>query len=314
MSELSEAEAAEFEARFFADDDLFREVTRCEDELIDAYIRDELTEPERQRFEHGYLTSPQRRRKMEFARLLLDQLDEAAEQRAPARELKGLRFSPASHISANWMARLSFAAVALLLVAGLSWSLIVNRRLHREMDRMRAEQAETENHLRQQMSERVQPSEGAPKPYQGKNLARIRPAGPDIVVLSLTPGLSRGGEGTKKLELTPSVLLIELQLYLEHDTYTSYSVSVENSSAQQIWGKHGLRPSAFVGGPFRRAFGPLKRPDQVNQSSAQRAKALVLAIPADILTKGDFIVRVKGMGTDGHSEEVEEYRFLIVRH
>jgi len=69
-------EAVEVEKRYFTDDDFFEELSALENELMDAFVRDELSAPERQKFERGYLISPARRANVEFAKALAHYLDQ----------------------------------------------------------------------------------------------------------------------------------------------------------------------------------------------------------------------------------------------
>lgn len=71
FGELSEQEQADFEQAYFEDDALFDQLIIAEEELIEDYLRDRLTPGTRQKFEHGYLTTPARREKVEMTRSLL---------------------------------------------------------------------------------------------------------------------------------------------------------------------------------------------------------------------------------------------------
>jgi len=69
---LSVPERARLEERYFNNDDLFEEMEMVEDELIDAYVRRQLSESESQLFEENYLSSERRRDKAGIARELLE--------------------------------------------------------------------------------------------------------------------------------------------------------------------------------------------------------------------------------------------------
>jgi hypothetical protein len=73
LGRMSEHEENEFEAQYFADDNLFEEMVGLENELIDSYVRGELSEPDRRQFEQGYLTSTARRKNLQFAEVLVGQ-------------------------------------------------------------------------------------------------------------------------------------------------------------------------------------------------------------------------------------------------
>src|SRR5262245_39991177 len=67
LGQLSEAERADVETRFFADDALFEYLAAVETELIDAYARGELPEADRLQFEKRLLRSPRFRKRIALA-------------------------------------------------------------------------------------------------------------------------------------------------------------------------------------------------------------------------------------------------------
>ena len=70
LGNLSEEEQVQVEDRAFADADYLGALEAAEADLIDAYVRGELSQSDRRGFERRFLTSPQRRSKVEFARAL----------------------------------------------------------------------------------------------------------------------------------------------------------------------------------------------------------------------------------------------------
>lgn len=120
LGELPENEAEALEEAFFADDELFAILQSVEDDLVDAYVDQELDGHQRARFEARFLITPDGRRKVAFARALRAKLTEAPARTAtPDRTFwQALRewLWPASP-----MGRFATVAItaALLLVVGL---------------------------------------------------------------------------------------------------------------------------------------------------------------------------------------------------
>jgi hypothetical protein len=261
-----------------------------ENELIDSYVNGELPEPQRQQFEQAYLTSTAGRQNLQFARVFADYPSKASGKNAIA-NLRSVteRESPPAAIS--WSTRVVFAALALAAIICVSWVTILNRRLHHEIDQMRVQQAgiqQAETELRQQLAVlSTQLSDNA----FGGGQKNVRPSGSDIVALALTPGLDRSTGGPRKLDISPATLLVQLQLYLEHDDYPIYNVSLETAEGAQLWKKNGLK-----GHPGRGAGIPV-----------------TLGIPASVLQAKDYLVRLTGVAASGKVEEVADYRFLVVR-
>src|ERR1051325_3604602 len=70
LGDLPEEQQVEIEERAFADKDYLALVTAVENDLIDEYVRRELSETERRKFESRFLASAERRKRVEFAKAL----------------------------------------------------------------------------------------------------------------------------------------------------------------------------------------------------------------------------------------------------
>ena len=72
LGELDETEEIRLEDAAFADAETLAFVQSIENDLIDEYVRGELSESEVVKFERRFLTSEDRRRKIEYARTFLE--------------------------------------------------------------------------------------------------------------------------------------------------------------------------------------------------------------------------------------------------
>src|SRR5215212_3878191 len=87
LEELPEKDIEQFEDECFAQEDWPTEIDAVEKELIDAYLRDELTPERQQRFEQNYLITEARQERVVMAAALLrhiDEYDAASKTAAPA--------------------------------------------------------------------------------------------------------------------------------------------------------------------------------------------------------------------------------------
>src|SRR5437016_3418674 len=131
----------------------FEEIEIAEEELIDAYVRGELSLDERRLLEKGLRSSPELVERMHFARLLADAADRTAAAEAvsdrpldplpPARKtwwLFGLRLGPRPAF------QLAFAASVLIIVIviGAAGLLTGWLRLRRESQQLAEQQAALE--------------------------------------------------------------------------------------------------------------------------------------------------------------------------
>src|SRR5215212_6972458 len=76
LGELPEEQQVEIEDRAFADEEFLANITAVENDLIDDYVRDQMSETERRRFESRFLASESRRKRVEFAKALAPLTDE----------------------------------------------------------------------------------------------------------------------------------------------------------------------------------------------------------------------------------------------
>ena len=127
LGDLSEQEQVVVEDRAFAEPGYLAALEGVEADLIDAYVRGELSQTDRRQFERRFLTSPQRRNKVEFARALATVAAESKpvsfrflEHQSVWQALRNL--FQASHPALRFAA--GFAAV--VAVAGASWLAIQN--------------------------------------------------------------------------------------------------------------------------------------------------------------------------------------------
>src|ERR1051325_4903356 len=83
LGDVSEDEQERIEESF-ADENSFNEYLVVEEDLVDAYIREELSSQEREKFEVNYLgPSPERRERVAIARAILKCLPEMHNSPAP---------------------------------------------------------------------------------------------------------------------------------------------------------------------------------------------------------------------------------------
>lgn len=127
LGQLKEAEQERIELRLLTDSLFGEEFDTVVDELTDQYVSNELTDDERKRAEKHFLTTPERRQKLEFATELLSHAEAErgeSSQRSTARPI----VQPATpsfldQIRAFWrrptLAHGALAAAVLLVVAGL---------------------------------------------------------------------------------------------------------------------------------------------------------------------------------------------------
>jgi hypothetical protein len=315
LGDLPEAEQAEIEERAFRDQQTVRNIQAVESDLIDAYVREELSERERQQFEGRFFASAERRRKVEFARALAHVAPEFAVIERAARPASApppvtwprlieaflRRLSPA--------ARYGLAAAALLIVIGGSWLIAESLRLRAQFAEMRAEQHSYEQ--RQQALQQQIADEQAHREELATQLQRERehsqqlagelqrqlqesappPAPSAIVSLVLWPGISRSGGTRAKLVIPQAAQRVRVQVGVEpEDDYRSFRVELRAPGGQPIWTQANLAAQRVRGG-----------------------RAIRLNLPAGILRAGEYELALKGVTAEGTTEDVGYYYVDVLK-
>jgi hypothetical protein len=303
LRELSHEEMRPLEERLLSDDEYFEQLSAVENELIDSFVRKELSEPERAGFERAFLVSPPRRERVEFARALLSGRPEI--QAAVARSQEKISFWGAVRAffaAIQPAARFSLSAAALFLVAGGSYLVVETFRLRsqlvpirrgleesqaaanlaRELERQRQLSAQLGLDLERDRRERNQLSQ---------ELQRLR-QGPSLVAsFVLTPGLLRAEARSKRLVVPRGASSIRIQLVIGNAMdYSSFRAAITTVEGNEIWSG-----------------------DQLNAQTTHIGKAIVLNIPAKLFSSGDYIIELWGTTKDRHLVDLESYQFSVVK-
>jgi anti-sigma factor RsiW len=165
LGEMTEAERAALEQKYFNNPQMFDRVVQVENELVDMYARGLLPPLTRERFERHYLAHPKRRERAQFAGALaakLEQPDEVAAALPPhAESLWGRLLSSMRVPKLAW----AFSAALLLVAAGAAWFFLETMRPQQELAKTETERATQEPRERespQQVADERQPSERPP--------------------------------------------------------------------------------------------------------------------------------------------------------
>jgi hypothetical protein len=310
LGELPEEQQVEIEDRAFADKEYLASITAVENDLIDEYVRNELSQTQRQRFESRFLASAERRKRVAFAKAL-------AGVTSPAPVVETARQPVVASRAVSWRASLEafigglipvprFAmGVAMVVVLGGSLSLLGEMlRLRSQLHSMRAESQSRQNALQQQVeSERRRSEELVARLNQEKqqreqtdeSLRQLSetpetPAPkPVIAALTLLPGLARGAGVKPRLALPENARLVRLNIGVEpEEPYKTYSVELRTVSGRSVWNGENLTARDRRG-----------------------ARAIGLTLPATIVKPGEYELTLKGVAEGGRTEDVGFFYFTV---
>lgn len=314
LGDLSEDERARMEGAFFTDDSKFEAMRIAEDELVDAYVRNELSSAEQLQFEKNLLSSPRISERVNFARTLAEKINSAQSPDAEVSiEPVPSITSPRTESKTPWWKRTLFTqpafsmamAVILVLVAG--FVLISGWRLKNESNRIANEQAALQRRQeeldRQSREQRSQSDQRAAELQRARDqLAQDQKRFEDfkrtsetgqrstlgsIVPFLLTPGGSRGSGEGHDFVIGPEASTAKLELALERNDYARYSVTIENAEEKPVISKSGLK--------------------------TRNGTSLTLMVPTKMLRPDNYIVTVKGINASGTSEPVANYQFRVLK-
>lgn len=330
LGDASDEEKIRLEEEFFGDDTFFEQLLAVEDDLIDAYVQGELSASDRERFERSFLTTPRRRERVEFARALRGFVAEAPAATTPVRREQ--TFADPARVSwwqsvlglfsnQNQGLGVAFATVALAVVLGSAGVLVVLQRdapeqvAKQEAPPQKEQEGQPrvaeENPPSERPGEAARPEDGSansppkqgaaePSPMQQRNRSQNRdprsqvpakpPPQPGIAMFVLMPGLVRGGGAANKLEIAPGTSQLRLRVDLEKDAYRSYRAVLQTADGDEVWSGRAAQAQRIGSGG-----------------------AVVLRVPAELLSKGDYILTLSGVTAGGTVEEVGEYSLSVVR-
>jgi hypothetical protein len=293
-------------------DDGFAEALKvAENDLVDAYVRGELTGWQLERFQSFYLASPLRREKVKFGNALRTFVDTPASFQ-PSTEQKTLPASvPAAKRRSLWellttpsrvlQFGTALATLALVIVGG--WLVLQNIRLRQqvtatqmrrdaltvreqqllsELERERQASVSSQQELSRVREERQQLEDQLSKTQPPSSLPEA-----SVAVVRLVPQM-RGASQVQTLSVLPQTQRVATHLELEATDYPVYRVALVEASSDRVLWRSGL----------------LK---------AGADKTLRVSFPANLLKPQTYLMRVSGVSIGGQSETVADYPFRVAR-
>ncbi|HEX6732030.1 MAG TPA: hypothetical protein VF074_18580 [Pyrinomonadaceae bacterium] len=255
LGNLTDDQKVEVEGKILNDDLFFEELLVSENELVDDYFAGRLTEAEKQQFENHFLIAPERKAKFRFGRVFSQYL-ELHDTTARTSEESGVRsHSFLSRLTAaigNPGAGLYRPLPRTVVVISLVVILLV----------------------------------GCVTYWWWSQRVRNFESGQQVASVSLMPGTLRSGGATQKVEITPDVGRLELELRLASVYFPSYQAELMNEGATV----------SVVDG--------LKAITRNGQHS--------VVLTTKPLGRGDYQVKLSGASTSGQLQPLNTYSFRVV--
>ena len=299
LGTLSDEEKTRLEEGYFIDDAEFEEFEIAEEELIDRYVRGELSKQEADQLEQTFARSPSLIQRVQIARVLANRLASETGNPVPAETPQ-----PRPARTSWWQPLFGFAtgsrapAMALgfsvlLLLLGGATLLSAYLSLREQSRQIAAQQTALEQRQREldqkaadlkaqsdELAQQVPLPSGTPAPPQ---VVPTPQATAPVVFLTLSAGVTRSAGNSKVLRLRPETSEVQLTLPLRDNSYPSYRATVINADRGEVFSKDGLRP---------------------------QATGLTLRVPAKQLSPGYYYVSVFGGPAN---ESVDDYPFRVTK-
>jgi hypothetical protein len=255
------------------DDEFAERLQAVEYDLIDAYVRGELTGEMLGRFQSSYLASPKRRERVHLAQ----SLHKAAKQTALPIHRGWRRFlTPPPRPALQW----GLAAAAAVLVTVAGWLAVENRRLQDQTDAVLAERRSAEQRI-QQLEAQLTENRTAPKQA---------PESPVILAFNLAPQ-TRGASPLPAIILTAGVDYVTLQLELESAEYFTWRATLRPAPRQE----------------------PVWRSGRLSAYARDDVRIVTLSFPPRLLETRVYIVELSGISASGSEELIASYPFRVIR-
>ena len=296
LGTLSDEEAARLEESYFVDDAEFEEFEIAEEELIDRYVRGELSPQERDQLEKTFARSPRLIQRVQIARVLASRLAPekvtVVQTPQPARARLSWWQSLFGSPNASRAPAMAVGFSVLLLLLGGATLFAAYLSLREQSRQIAAQQAELEHRQREldqqaanlkaqtdELARRVQLPSETPSPQVSPTPQASAP----VVFLTLSAGVTRSVGGSRTARLRPETSEVQLTLDLRDTSYPSYRATIINADRGEVFSRDGLR---------------------------QQAARLTLRVPAKQLPPGDYYVSVYGGPAN---ESVADYPFRIMK-
>lgn len=272
---LDEERQEQVEERLLSDDSFAEKLSEAQDNLIDDYVFDALSESERESFDKNFILTDERRKKMLFAQTIEIYVDEHyGQQPSPSDDSHlpspGWR-NPLQLLRSN-KAWLAIPAIVLLLFF-LTPKIVRWLKSDDQVALVRARRASIERQIAELNQRPTDQSVQALPTYE----------------LALQPTLLREDGGIKQVTLTDDIKLLTLKLALSQGQHEKYRALVLTVEGDELFAVEGLTPETDVG-----------------------VAVVLLKIPSEFLTTGDYQIQLRGVAAGGQPDNAVRYNFRVI--
>jgi hypothetical protein len=304
LGELPDERQKQLEERLMTDEAIYEELRIQEDELIDDFVRGNLPESEKEKFNQHFLCTSDRRQKVQFAEALekyvQSSVSEIDTQTSFWQKFQAYLDSPALRVA-------TAAALVVVVIGGL-FALFESYRLGREVAELESERATLQGRtqelqgqvttlneantdltdsLRRETDSRI----ATEQELSSLQRSSTPTSSPKLIAYVLQPGLLRDpGERTQRIPLSEATNLVKLQLDIGMDSHTSYRAALHDAEGEELLVQNKLEA-------------------QTNEATV----VVPIDLPSSLMPHGDYHIRLTGRTGAGDFELVGRYHFRATR-
>lgn len=292
LGELSDDERVAIEQRYFSDQHVFDQLVRIETELVDDYVRGRLSATNRSSFERSYLQNPDRVQRVKFAAALATRIDRNNAAAIGEQSSDGFlkRFA---HWVRSGSPNPAFALMSLLLVAGVVWLFIEQRRDKLALQQARIAQQTEEQRLRELeqllTNEQQRANDLSAELDAARKQQSVAPE-PGIATLLLSIAGVRGtGQATPSTLIIPSGSnRVRILLDASELDYADYRAALNAVDGREVFSWAHLKPT--------------------KRKSIERFS---FELPPTKLDNGDYVLTLRGVTPNGEIDDLNKSVFRV---
>jgi len=296
LGDLNPDEQQRLEQHLMTDSDAFEQLALIEDELIDEYLEGSLSRLEKNRFETFFLAAPERRQKLSFAKSLKRYVaaNRPKAGHGSARQNSWKAFWHHQNQTLKW----ALAASLMLLIGGGSWSAVQISRLQNALQlaqspiESRLIELEERN-LKLSQALQTEQDRNSLLKEEVANLQLAQKADPSlssgpihsiVALATLVPGRIRSSDSGQSINVPSGAGLVQLNLQMEPLEYPQYQILLQRVDEDQVT----TQRQTLIKGQFSG-----------------------LSVSAELLTSGDYELKLSGIAAAGDIEVIGTYYFEV---
>jgi hypothetical protein len=299
LGQLAEEAQIELENQAFAAPELQEIITGVENDLIDEYVRGEMSAVVRHQFESRFLTSINRRRRVELAAALyaVTKTESVFQNVTTVSRKLSLRESIFAVLNGfSTLARIGVAAAVIMIVGITCWQMLQLEKQPTFVTNNQTVPPITHPELVSPVT--TTPTQGSdlalknnnaqPQPNRTMRTHLAQPSGPTTVSLVLATGIARGSNSRPRLLVPASARQVQLHVALDpEEQYEDYRVELRDQNGNQLYSK------------------------DLRLQKTPSGKTLNFTVPVRILRTGGYELTVKGLSAEKPSEVLSFHYFDV---